>query len=279
MRLTVIGIGLMGGSLALTMRKKGLVSKVIGVDTNIEHQKLAKDLGIVDEILSLEEAIKASDVIVIATPINVAENLLPTILNLVHQQVVFDLGSTKESIVKLAQSHIKKGRFVPTHPMWGTEFSGPAAAKEDAFGDKATIICNKEQVDGDALTIVENIYKNLGMHLLYMDAMQHDIHVAYVSHISHITSFALANTVLEKEKESDAIFELASSGFESTVRLAKSNAEMWVPIFMQNKENVLDVLNEHISQLRKFKASLEKENPDYLLELIQNANKIKKILK
>ena len=145
--------------------------------------------------------------------------------------------------------------------------------------DKATIICNREQVDGDALTLVENIYKNLGMHLLYMDAMQHDIHVAYVSHISHITSFALANTVLEKEKESDAIFELASSGFESTVRLAKSNAEMWVPIFMQNKENVLDVLNEHISQLRKFKASLEKENPDYLLELIQNANKIKKILK
>jgi prephenate dehydrogenase len=123
------------------------------------------------------------------------------------------------------------------------------------------------------------MYQALGMHMLYMDAIKHDIHVAYVSHISHITSFALANTVLEKEKESDAIFELASSGFESTVRLAKSNAEMWVPIFMQNKENVLDVLNEHISQLKKFKASLEKENPDYLLELIQNANKIKRILK
>lgn len=279
MRLTVIGTGLMGGSLALSLRKKELVSHVIGVDHNVEHQKLALQLGIVDEIMSLEEAIVASDVIVIATPINVAENLLPSILDVVKNQVVFDLGSTKESIVKIAHKHINKGRFVPTHPMWGTEFSGPSAATKDAFVDKATIICNQEQVDSDALKLVENIYKALGMHILFMDAIQHDIHVAYVSHISHITSFALANTVLEKEKESDAIFELASSGFESTVRLAKSNAEMWVPIFMQNKENVLDVLNEHISQLRKFKASLEKENPDYLLELIQNANKIKKILK
>ena len=279
MRLTVIGIGLMGGSLALSLKKKGMVSNVIGVDQNIEHQNLALQLGIVDEIMSLEEAIAASDLIAIATPINVAENLLPTILNLVNKQVVFDLGSTKESIVNIAKAHVNKGRFVPTHPMWGTEFSGPAAAQNDAFMDKATIICNKEQVDADALALVETIYQALGMHMLYMDAIKHDMHVAYVSHISHITSFALANTVLEKEKESDAIFELASSGFESTVRLAKSNAEMWVPIFMQNKENVLDVLNEHISQLKKFKASLEKENPDYLLELIQNANKIKRILK
>ena len=279
MRLTVIGIGLMGGSLALSLKKKGIVSNVIGVDHNLEHQKLALQLGIVDEIMSLEEAIAASDLIAIATPINVAENLLPTILNLVNKQVVFDLGSTKESIVGIAKVHINKGRFVPTHPMWGTEFSGPTAAQDDAFVDKATIICNKEQVDKDALELVEKMYQALGMHMLYMDAIKHDIHVAYVSHISHITSFALANTVLEKEKESDAIFELASSGFESTVRLAKSNAEMWVPIFMQNKENVLDVLNEHISQLKKFKASLEKENPDYLLELIQNSNKIKMILK
>ncbi len=279
MRLAVIGIGLMGGSLAMSLKKKGMVSKVIGVDQNIEHQKQALQLGIVDEIMTLDNAIAATDVIAIATPIDVAENLLPTILNLVNKQVVFDLGSTKESIAAIAKAHVNKGRFVPTHPMWGTEFSGPAAAQSDAFAEKATIICNKEQIDADALTLVEKIYQALGMHLLYMDAVKHDIHVAYVSHISHITSFALANTVLEKEKESDAIFELASSGFESTVRLAKSNAAMWVPIFMQNKENVLDVLNEHISQLKKFKASLEKENPAYLLELIQNANQIKRILK
>jgi prephenate dehydrogenase len=279
MRLAVVGIGLMGGSIALSLKKKGFVSHVIGVDQNIEHQQQALQLGIVDEIMSLEDAVTSSDIIALATPVNVAESLLPTILNLVNKQVVFDLGSTKESIVNVANAHSNKGRFVPTHPMWGTEFSGPTAAQTDAFVDKATVICNKSQVDPDALEIIEQMYVQLGMHILYMDAIKHDIHVAYISHISHITSFALANTVLEKEKESDAIFELASGGFESTVRLAKSNAEMWVPIFMQNKENVLDVLNEHISQLRKFKASLEKENPDYLLELIQNANKIKRILK
>ena len=279
MRLAVVGIGLMGGSIALSLKKKGFVTHVIGVDQNMEHQQQALQLGIVDEIMSLEDAVTASDIIALATPVNVAELLLPTILNLVNKQVVFDLGSTKESIVNVANTHSNKGRFVPTHPMWGTEFSGPTAAQTDAFVDKATVICNKTQVDADALAIIEQMYAQLGMHILYMDAIKHDIHVAYISHISHITSFALANTVLEKEKESDAIFELASGGFESTVRLAKSNAEMWVPIFMQNKENVLDVLNEHISQLRKFKASLEKENPDYLLELIQNANKIKRILK
>lgn len=279
MRLAVIGIGLMGGSLALTLKRNGFVSNVIGVDHNSQHQAEALELGLVDEIMTLEDAVRSSDIIAIATPVNIAEKLLPTILDLVDQQVVFDVGSTKESIVNIANGHHKKGRFVPTHPMWGTEFSGPSAAQKDAFSEKATVICNADSVDTDALLQVESLYKSLGMHIVNMDAINHDIHVAYVSHISHITSFALANTVLEKEKESDAIFELASGGFESTVRLAKSNAAMWVPIFMQNKENVLDVLNEHISQLKKFKACLEKENFEYLSDLIENANEIKRILK
>jgi prephenate dehydrogenase len=279
MRLTVIGIGLIGGSIAMTLKQKGFVDHVIGVDNNPLHQDQALQLGIVDEMMSLEDAIASSDLIVIATPVNIAENLLSTILDLIDKQVVFDVGSTKESIVQIANMHSKRGRFVPTHPMWGTEFSGPEAAQQDAFKEKATVICNKEQIDEDALTLIEQLYEQLGMHIVYMDAMKHDIHVAYVSHISHITSFALANTVLEKERESDAIFELASGGFESTVRLAKSNAAMWVPIFMQNKENVLDVLNEHISQLKKFKSCLEKENSDYLFDLIENANGIKRILK
>ena len=279
MRLAVIGIGLMGGSLALSLKKKGFVSNVIGVDNNPEHQAEALRLGIVDEIMTLEDAVKLSDIIAIATPVNIAEKLLPSVLDLVDQQIVFDLGSTKEAVAQIASAHAKKGRFVPTHPMWGTEFSGPSAAQSDAFENKATVICNKEQVDTDALLTVERLYKTLGMHIVSMNATKHDIHVAYVSHISHITSFALANTVLEKERESDNIFELASGGFDSTVRLAKSNAATWVPIFMQNKENVLDVLNEHISQLRKFKACLEKENFNYLTELIENANGIKRILK
>jgi prephenate dehydrogenase len=190
-----------------------------------------------------------------------------------------DMGSTKENVLQAISNHPKRARFVATHPMWGTEFSGPDAAVKDAFINKATVICGKEDSDKDAVELVESIYKKIGMHLIYMDAAAHDLHAAYISHISHITSFALANTVLEKEKEEDTIFELASGGFESTVRLAKSNSAMWVPIFKQNRENVLDVLNEHITQLRKFKSCLEKENYEYLHELIEHANGIKRILK
>jgi prephenate dehydrogenase len=193
--------------------------------------------------------------------------------------VVIDVGSTKKSICDAAATSKNKQRFVATHPMWGTEYSGPQAAVKNAFENTAVIICDKENSDEDALLVAEKIYHSLGMRLLYMDAAAHDLHAAYVSHISHITSFALANTVLEKEREEDAIFDMASAGFESTVRLAKSTPSMWVPILQQNRDNVLDVLNEHISQLRKFKSCLEKENYSYLLELIENANKIKKVLR
>ena len=279
MIVTIIGTGLIGGSMALTLKEKGFATKVIGVDASEQHLSQALALGIIDEAHSLQNAVTQSDLIVIATPINAAENLLPQILDIATSQVVMDVGSTKNNICKIVEAHPKRGRFVATHPMWGTEYSGPEAAINNAFTDKATVICSKEASDPDAAALVEQVYQTLGMHLLYMEAAAHDVHVAYISHISHITSFALANTVLEKEREEDAIFELASGGFESTVRLAKSNPSMWVPILMQNKENVLDVLNEHISQLRKFKASLEKEDPDYLLELIEKANGIKRILK
>jgi prephenate dehydrogenase len=279
MTITIIGIGLIGGSMAITLREDRFADKIIGVDANPSHCEKALELGLVDEILPLEEAVSKSDLVIIATPINAAEALLPLVMKLVDKQVVMDVGSTKKTICRSASEHKNRGRFVATHPMWGTEFSGPEAAVKGAFAGKATVICNKEDSDTDAVVLVEKVYGLLGMHLVYMDAADHDVHVAYVSHISHITSFALANTVLEKEKEGDAIFELASGGFESTVRLAKSNPSMWVPIFMQNKENVLDVLNEHIAQLKKFKACLEKENYAYLQELIENANGIRRILK
>ena len=279
MTIAIIGIGLIGGSMALTLKEKGFADKIIGVDANAEHCQKALALGLVDEIRELKEAVLQSDLVILATPINAAEALLPVVLELVNRQVVMDVGSTKKIICESAAKHPNRGRFVATHPMWGTEYSGPEAAVKGAFEGKATVICSKENSDADALLLVEKVYGLLGMHLLYMNAADHDVHVAYVSHISHITSFALANTVLEKEKEGDAIFELASGGFEITVRLAKSNPAMWVPIFMQNRENVLDVLNEHIAQLRKFKACLEKENYEYLGELIENANGIKRILK
>jgi prephenate dehydrogenase len=279
MNICIVGTGLIGGSMALAMRQKKLATHIVGVDANEQHAQQALELKLVDEILTMEDAIEASDLIILAVPVDIAEKLLPTILKNIKKQVVMDVGSTKSSICNIAQQFKTAGRFVATHPMWGTEFSGPSAAVTGAFAGKAVVICDREKTDTDALLLVEGIYRKLEMRLLYMHAEAHDLHAAYVSHISHITSFALANTVLEKEKEDDAIFELASAGFESTVRLAKSNPDMWVPIFMQNKENVLDVLNEHISQLKKFKACLEKENYEYLGALIQHANSIKRILK
>jgi prephenate dehydrogenase len=277
---TIIGIGLIGGSYALSLKRKGIASQIIGVENNIHHQQRARELNLVDETLPLNEAILKSELIVLAIPVDATVKLLPMILDqITGQQVVMDMGSTKEEVTSVICNHSNRKRFVATHPMWGTEYSGPEAAVNDAFIDKAVVICDAHYSDADALKLVENIYKEIGMHIIYMDASAHDLHTAYISHISHITSFALANTVLEKEKEDVAIFELASGGFESTVRLAKSNPAMWVPIFKQNRENVLDVLNEHITQLRKFKSCLEKENYEYLQELIENANGIKRILK
>ncbi len=279
MTITVIGIGLIGGSMAIALKEKGIAQKIIGVDNNVAHQQKALELNIVDEVAELKEAVKASDLVILAIPVDASEKVLPIILDTIDQQVVMDAGSTKERIIEEAKKHPKRKQFVATHPMWGTEYSGPEAAIKNAFVNKAVVICNKEESDEKAVELVVAIYKKLGMHIVYMDAKAHDLHAAYISHVSHITSFALANTVLEKEKEEDAIFELASGGFESTVRLAKSNPAMWVPIFMQNRENILDVLNEHISQLRKFKSCLEKENYEYLQELIENANNIKRIIK
>ncbi len=278
-KICIVGVGLIGGSLALQLNEKGMATGIIGVESSETHAASALELGLVDSILPLEEAIPQSDVVVLAIPVDQLTGLLPKILDLVTEQIVFDAGSTKEQLIDIVKEHPKRGRYVATHPMWGTEYSGPAAAVKHAFENKAVVICNAADSDPDAVEWVKKAYARIGMHLLEMDAEAHDLHAAYVSHISHITSFALANTVLEKEREDRAIFEMASAGFESTVRLAKSNPSMWVPIFKQNRENVLDVLNEHISQLRKFKSCLEKENYEYLQELIENANRIRRIIK
>ena len=278
-RITVVGVGLIGGSLALQLHEKKISSKLIGVETNEFHAQKALELELVDEILPLDDAILDSDVVILAIPVDSMVTLLPQVLDKIDDQIVVDLGSTKSQLVDAVKNHPKRGRYVAAHPMWGTEYNGPEAAVRGAFEKVAVAICNAKESDNDAVEWARNMFGKIGMRLLEMDAYAHDLHAAYVSHISHITSFALANTVLEKEKEEGAIFDLASAGFESTVRLAKSNPAMWVPIFKQNRENVLDVLNEHISQLRKFKSCLEKENYDYLLELIEEANKIKGIIK
>lgn len=278
-RIAIVGTGLIGGSLAIQLHEKKLSSRLIGVDANPVHAQQALELELVDELLSLEEAIPQSDVIVLAIPVDSLVALLPRILDLVDQQIVLDLGSTKSQLIETVKDHPKRGRYVATHPMWGTEYSGPAAAVRGAYENKAVIICNAAETDADALQWVKLMYKKIGMHLLDMEAKAHDLHAAYVSHISHITSFALANTVLQKEKEENAIFELASAGFESTVRLAKSNPAMWVPIFLQNRENVLDVLNEHIAQLTRFRDSIQEGETEQLRNLIEQANTIKRIIR
>ena len=277
---TIIGVGLIGGSFALALKEQQLAKNIIGVDASEKNIEKALALGLIDEALSLEDAVKKSSLIFLAIPVDATVTVVKKLMGFItSNHIVADAGSTKLSLCNALQNHPLRKRFVATHPMWGTEHSGPEAAVSGAFKGKACVICDKENSAQDALETMEFIYKKIGMHLVYMNAQAHDLHAAYVSHISHITSFALANTVLEKEREDDAIFELASGGFESTVRLAKSNAAMWVPIFKQNKENVLDVLNEHIMQLKKFKSCLEKDNYDYLLELIEDANKISRIIK
>ncbi|HRO47612.1 prephenate dehydrogenase [Agriterribacter sp.] len=278
--ITIVGVGLISGSFSMILKEKGLVKHVIGVSRTAQSINKALELGIIDEALPLEEAVKKSSLIYVAIPVDATIPVIQAIMDLVNEeQIVVDAGSTKQALCEALANHPMRRRFVATHPMWGTEYSGPEAAVRDAFAGRVCVICEKEKSDPDAVDTVEKIYKLLGMHVTYMDADAHDMHAAYVSHISHITSFALANTVLEKEKEENAIFELAGGGFESTVRLAKSNPSMWLPIFKQNREHVLDVLNEHITQLRKFKSCLEKENYTYLQELMENANKINRIIK
>lgn len=277
-KVAIVGTGLIGGSLALRLRNEKLASFIIGIDSNLENANYAKEHGIVDEVMRLEEAIPLVDVIVIAIPVDQSVRLLPSVLDKVDQQIVFDVGSTKRSLIDAIQGHSQRGRFVATHPMWGTEKKGPSAVVNEAFQNKALAICDKENSDQDALGWVQMMYQQLGMRILYMGAQEHDLHAAYISHISHITSFALANTVLEKEKEEAAIFDLASAGFESTVRLAKSNPSMWAPIFLHNKAQVLDVLEEHIHQLKKFRQAIHESNEKELFALMEQANQIKRII-
>ena len=279
MKAAVIGIGLIGGSFALTLKDKGICEEVIGVDNSERNRAKAVELGLVDRTLPLDEAIPAADLIVLATPVDSIPLLAVKVLNKVDRQVVIDMGSTKQELCEVIAQHPRRGRFVATHPMWGTEYSGPEAAVHDGFEGRTVVLCDGAESDPDALKLVEDIYRKIGMPIKYMSSEEQDTHTAYVSHISHITSFALALTVLEKEREEEHIFDLAGGGFESTVRLAKSSPETWAPIFMQNKYNVLDVLREHIHQLQIFRRMLEKDDTEGLKQMMQRANRINRIIK
>lgn len=271
---------MIGGSFALALRDNGLADEILGVDKNRANGERALELGLADRLVSMEEAISEADLIVLAVPVSAIPLLSVKILNKIRpDQVVMDMGSTKQELCEMISMHPNRRRFVATHPMWGTENSGPDSVVKGAFKGRTLVIAEPERSDDDARELVENIYRMIGMPVKYMEAEEHDIHTAYISHVSHITSFALALTVLEKERETSHIFDLAGAGFESTVRLAKSSPDMWLPIFMQNKYNVLDVLREHIHQLQIFRKMLEQDDTAGLRAMMERANTVRKILK
>ena len=279
MKVFIAGLGLIGGSLALALKDRALADEVLGLEANEERAEEALRLGLADRIVSFEEGVREADLTVLATPVDTIPTLAIKALNRISDwQTVIDLGSTKEELCELISQHARRGRFVAVHPMWGTEYSGPKAAVHGAFAGRTVVICEKERSDEDALKLIEALFRALEMPTIYMASEEHDLHAAYVSHISHITSFALANTVLEKEREDQHIFDLAGGGFESTVRLAKSSAATWVPILMQNKYNVLDVLREHIHQLQLMRRMIERDDVEGLDELITRANSIQRII-
>ena len=277
---TVIGLGLIGGSMALDLKKRGFSERIIGVDNNVQHANIAQVSGIIDEISTLSEAAERSGLIIIATPINATKTILQEILDLIANtdKVVTDVGSTKAGIAERVKVHPGRKNYVASHPMAGTEFSGPLAAVSKLFDFKIAIICDKELSSDQALKTVENMYETLNMKRTYMNSREHDVSAAYVSHMSHISSFALSLAVLEKERDEKRILDLASGGFESTVRLAKSSPEMWAPIFEQNAENVVEVLDTYIEKLNLFREFISQKKHEEIYELIQESNKIQKIL-
>jgi len=279
MNIAIVGVGLIGGSVAIRLKETKFCDKIIGVDKSQKNLDKAMHIGFIDKTASLEDAIKTCKVLVLTIPVDAILHVVPQILDLVTDQVVIDMGSTKTNILNKIKDHPNRGRYVAAHPMAGTEYSGPEAAIAGLFKGKMMVYVEAFKTDEDAFEIADSITDQLEMRSCFMNADEHDVHTAYVSHISHLTSFALALTVLEKEKSQGRIFELAGSGFESTVRLAKSSPDMWTPIFKQNRENVLEVLEEHIKQLQSLHDSIATEDYDKLHKLITRSNKIKRIIK
>lgn len=279
MIVTIIGIGLIGGSLGLALKDNGFASRVTGIDNSSDNLKKALELGIIDSIGEIDLSLARSDMVIVAIPVNHTTNILASILDKIGEKtIVTDMGSTKQAICESVVNHSKRANFVASHPIAGTEHSGPQAAFKELYTGKIAIICDREKSADYSLKVVEDMYKSLNMKIINMDSNDHDLHVAYVSHLSHISSFALGITVLDKEKDESTIFNLAGSGFESTVRLAKSSPEMWNPIFEQNARNVSAALGEYIKKLQVFKSYIDNNEVQKSFELMKTANEIRRVL-
>ncbi len=284
MIISIIGLGLIGGSMAIDLKRRGFADTILGVENDPVNAAAAEKIGLADEIVPFEESIHRADIVVIAVPVGTAVRMLPIILDEFQKEgakdkIVIDTCSTKGQIVRGVHYHPFRSRYVATHPMAGTEYSGPWAAMPNLFDGRACIFANTEESDPKAVKTIEKLYDTLNMRPTYMNADNHDVHTAYVSHISHVTSFALALTVLDKEKDEKHIFDLASGGFSSTVRLAKSNADMWVPILTQNSDNVLQVIDTYIDKMKEFRNAIADLDGNKIRSLIDEANKIKRIIR
>lgn len=279
MKVHIIGTGLIGGSFALDLRENFEGVQITGTDASKENLEKAQQLGLIDRPSDIEE-LKDAEVVIIAVPMDVSIPVLKEVLdNVGNDTLVFDVGSTKALLCKSVEDHPKRRNFLAAHPIAGTEFSGPEAAISQLYRDKTNIICEVEKTAFKLQERALEIFQKLGMRIRYMDPKSHDKHIAYVSHLSHISSFMLGKTVLEKEKNERDIFDLAGSGFASTVRLAKSSPAMWAPIFSQNKENVLETLDEYIQNLSHFRELIASEDFEEVYREMERANHIKTILK
>lgn len=279
MNFAIVGLGLIGGCIGLDLRRKGLATRRVGVEINELHANRAVNLGLVDTVESEGTALAQADVIILAIPVNAMSALLPQVLDVVKPgAVVIDTGSTKSVICKAVNAHPKRRQFVAAHPLAGTENSGPDAAFEGLFKDKVNIFCERDKSSEDALAQASRIFSALGMQNIFMDPDEHDRHVAYVSHLSHVSSFLLGQTVLDIERDEKSIFNLAGSGLNSTVRLAKSSPDMWAPIFEQNAEYLGQALAEYIMHLQRFHYQLMKRNTRELYRILKEANKIRRVL-
>ena len=281
MKVGIIGLGLIGGSMAVDLRRRGFADEVLGVEADPVNAAAAEKIGLADRIVSFEECVDEADLVVLAVPVGTAVKMLPRVLDRFagQKKVVIDVCSTKEQLARAVKYHPERRRYVGTHPMAGTEYSGPWAAMPGLFDGHAGIICDAQESDPKAVRTVERLYETLNMRTIYMDSSSHDVHTAYVSHISHVTSFALALTVLDKEKNEKHIFDLASGGFSSTVRLAKSSPDMWTPILTQNRDNVLHVIDTYIDKMQAFRTAIEEGDEEAIRGLIEESNKIRRIIR
>ena len=279
MKIIITGVGLIGGSFALDLRELFPEAEILGMDVNRMHLEKSVSLGIINGIAG-EDDISTSDMVIIAIPVDVSIEVVQDILCKVKDDcLVIDTGSTKLRLCDALKDNSKRRNLLAAHPIAGTEYSGPEAAVQDLYQNKTMIICEVEKTAFKLQERALDIFQKLGMRIRYMDARAHDKHIAYVSHLSHISSFMLGKTVLEKEKNERDIFDMAGSGFASTVRLAKSSPAMWTPIFKENRENVLETLTEYIANLSGFKQLLEKNDFEEVYREMERTNYIKTILR